>query len=130
MSVFGHKLCDALAKNDPIIFTQQFDPYTCEPQAAFCTASGDYGPSILAFMGYTSHLYGVELLRDRAIFSTNGDCGGCEYTQVEGEHEYTVKNDGKRAAIFIDGREMTAVECGVRIVTDLCGNVLSSYPTK
>ena len=130
LAIFGHNLCDALAMNDPVIFTQQFDPYTSEPQAAFCTASGDYGPSILAFMGYTSHLYGVEILRDRAIFSTLGDCGGCEYTQIEGERAYTVKNDGNRAAIFVDGRQITSVDCGTRVITDLDGNILKTYSIK
>ena len=125
LSLYGHKLCDALAQNDPVIFTQQFDPYTSAPQAAFCTASGDYGPSILAFMGYTSHLYGVEILRDTAIFSTMSDCGECEYTQIEGDHSYTVKNDGKRAAIFVDGKQISSVNCGTRIITDLFGNILS-----
>lgn len=127
LPVFGHKLCDALAQNDPVIFTQQFDPFTGEPQAAFCTASGDYGPSILAFMGYTSHLYGVELARDRVVFSTYPDCGGCEYTQIEGDRAYTVKNDGKKAAIFFDGRELLTVDCGTRVVADLDGNHVITY---
>ena len=127
LSIFGRKLCDALAQNDPVIFTQQFDPYTGAPQAAYCTASGDYGPTILAFMGYTSHLYGVELLRDRAIFSTWNDCVACEYTQVEGERSYTVKNDGKKAAIFVDNKELITVDCKTRVVTDLDGKIISTY---
>jgi hypothetical protein len=127
LSVFGHKLCDALAQNDPVIFTQQFDPYTGAPQAAYCTASGDYGPSILAFMGYTSHLYGVELVRDHAVFSTHPDLGGCEYTQTEGDRAYTVKNDGKKAAIFLNGKDLLTVDCGTRVITSLDGQLLSTY---
>ena len=82
---------------------------------------------LLAFMGYTSHLYGVELLRDRAIFSTWNDCGACEYMQVEGERSYTVKNDGKKAAIFVDNKELITVDCKTRVVTDLDGKIISTY---
>lgn len=128
LAVFGQKLCDALAKNNPVLFTQQFDPYTGEPQAGFCSAEGDYGPSILAFLGYTSHLYGVELLRDRVIFSTWPVCGGCEYTQIEGDRAYTVRSDGKRAAVLLDGQEKLVVDCGTRVITDPDGTGLLICP--
>lgn len=127
LPVFGHKLCSALAQNDPVIFTQQFDPYTGKPQAAFCTSNGDYGPTILAFMGYTSHLYGVELHRDTAIFSTCPDLNGCEYTLTNGDRVYTVKNDGKKAAVFIDGREIITVSAGTRVIVGIDGTVLKTY---
>lgn len=128
LPIFGHKLCDALAKNDPVIFTQQFDPYTGIPQAAFCTAAGDYGPTILAFLGYTSHLYGVEFVRDRVIFSSCPVIGGCEYTLTSGERTYTVKNDGKMEAVFVDGREIITVPVGTRVVTGIDGTLLCTYP--
>ncbi len=125
--IFGHKLCDALAMNDPVLFTQQFDHLTGEPQSRFCTTSGDYGPSILAFLGYTQHMYGVELRRGNAIFSTLGDCGGCEYTQIYGEKRYTVKNDGKKAAILIDGKELAVVPCGSKVTVDGEGRLIGCF---
>lgn len=128
LPVFGQKLCGALAQNDPVIFTQQFDPYTGKPQAAFCTATGDYGPTILAFLGYTSHLYGVELVRDTAVFSTCPVSGGCEYTLTVGEKAFTVKNDGRKAAVSVDGREIITVPAGTRVVTDAGGNLIKTYP--
>ena len=128
LPVFGQKLCGALAQNDPVIFTQQFDPYTGKPQAAFCTATGDYGPTILAFLGYTSHLYGVELVRDTAVFSTCPVSGGCEYTLTVGEKAFTVKNNGRKAAVSVDGREIITVPAGTRVVTDAGGNLIKTYP--
>ena len=121
--VFGHKLCDALAMNDPVLFTQQFDPFTCVPQAARASKNGDYGPTALAFLNFTTHMYGVEYRRDRLIWSSLGDSGGCEYTQRIGNNAYTIKNDGTKASGEINGRTVFTVPCGHRVVTDLKGTV-------
>lgn len=125
--VFGHKLCHALAMNDPVMFTQQFDHLTGKPQTELCTISGDYGPSILAILGYTAHMYGVEMRRKKLIFSTLGDCGGCEYSQIYGDSIYTVKNDGKKAALYINKKEIASVPCGTKVICDFNGNIEQSF---
>lgn len=119
--VLGHKLCDALAKNNPSVFPQQFDPFTATPSLK--GGMVNYGPTILAFLEYTARMYGVTPVREELRWGTVGG-GACEYTQTWGDRVYTVKNDGRQASLNINGKEIAVVPAGTRVVTDLQGNIL------
>ena len=83
----------------------------------------NYGPTILAFLEYTARMYGVTPVREELRWGTVGG-GACEYTQTWGDRVYIVKNDGRQAALNINGKEIAVVPAGTRVVTDLQGNIL------
>ncbi len=115
LPALGHKLCGALGKNDPALFTQQFDPFTGVPSVV---ESKDYGPTILAFLEYTAHLYGVCRERDCLVFRM-GEAGYWEYTQRWDEHRYTLVGDGAKGICLVDGKEVGRIQPGEKLVVAL-----------
>lgn len=108
----GHKLCDALALNDPVLFTQQFDPFTCEPSVG---EGNDYGPTILAFLEYTAHMYGVYKHRDSFIWNM-AESGNWEYTQVIDGKKYTMSAEGDVGTCLVDNDIVAKIKPGERYV--------------
>lgn len=108
----GHKLCDAISKNDPILFTQQFDPFTLEPSVG---EGNDYGPTILAFLEYTAHMYGVYKHRDSMVWNM-AEKGNWEYTQIIDGKEYTMIAEGEKGTCIADGKIVANIGVGERFV--------------
>ncbi len=108
----GHKLCDAIALNDPVLFTQQFDPFTCEPSVG---EGNDYGPTILAFLEYTAHMYGVYKHRDSIIWNM-AEFGHWEYTQIIDGKKYTLSADGDVGTCLVDNDIVAKIKPGERYV--------------
>ena len=94
-------------------FTQQFDPFTGEPSPG----PEDYGPTILAVMGYIEHIWGVHLEMGKVWFSL-GDGLKYRFERHWGGRDYRIESDGKKASATVDGREVYSGPCGVRIITD------------
>ncbi len=109
-------LCRAIGAR--CVFTQQFDAFTRAP-------SGDkdgYGPTMLAALEYIERLHGVHWHRDQLWWGAYGE-SETDYAQTVGDRVYRVVSDGTHAEGFINGKRIFRVGAGVRVVTDLCGNV-------
>ncbi|MBR6653371.1 MAG: hypothetical protein IKL27_01430 [Oscillospiraceae bacterium] len=132
----GKKLFDAVIKGG-YVFTQQFDPFTAEPSRVGMIsheplAAGSeeafqdsYGPTILAVLEYIAHIWGVHMNMGQLWFSLGS---GVKYTyeQQWGEHVYRIESDGETARVLFDGVEKLCHACGVRLITDLQGNLLDT----
>ena len=130
----GHKLMDAVI-NGGYVFTQQFDPFTAEPSRVGMisheplAADSDeafqdsYGPTLLAVLEYIAHIWGVHMNMGQLWFSL-GSGHRYEYEQQWGEHIYRIESDGNTARVFFDGTEKLCHACGVRLITDLNGELV------
>lgn len=130
----GKKLLEAIISGG-YVFTQQFDPFTAEPSRVgmmsheLLTADSDepfqdsYGPTLLSALEYIAHIWGVHMNMGRLWFSLGG---GMNYTyeQQWGEHTYRIESNGETARVFIDDTERFHHVCGVRLITDLQGQLL------
>ncbi len=118
--LIGEKLLELLKKEKS--FKQNYNPFTGK------VAKGEegYGPTMLAALEYISILYGVNIAYDKALWSA---CVAeeYEYTQEMYGKEFTVKCDGKTATAYISGEEMFSFDVGVRVETDLEGNIEAVY---
>lgn len=90
-----------------------------------------YGPAILSVMEYCSRMYGVHLVRDTLVWGTsslapqeNGTTADSEYEQIFGDRSFLLSLKGNQAKAYIDGRMVCSGERGLRIVTDLTGNLI------
>ena len=107
-------------------FVQQYDPFTMAP--SLYGVDGDqkaYGPAILSVLEYVSRMYGVHLSQEKIYWGTcclRGE--DSVYEQRFSDHTYRLELSGKKAAGFIDGREVFQAERNYRIVTDLSGHVV------
>ena len=125
LPVLGRKLFEAIG--EACHFVQQYDPFTMRPSGVDPDGNSGqdaYGPAMLAVMEYCSRMYGVHIHRDQILW---GSCRGVNgsYEQRWNGHCYRMENDGERAAAFIDGREIFCGERGLRIRTDLSGEILA-----
>ena len=119
----GNRLFHAIG--DKCVFVQQYDPFTGEPSIGGTDGARDaYGPAMLAVLEYISRMYGVDVVRDRLIFSCVKGAD-CRYEQYAGGHVYSVESEGDRVKFAIDGREVYAGTNGIRIETDLDGRFLN-----
>lgn len=84
-----------------------------------------YGPTILAALEYISLLCGVNIAFEQVKWSAVCLWPSCTYTQNMYGHSYTLTQDGRKMAAFIDGREIFTCSCGVEIITDLSGSIQS-----
>lgn len=113
----GRKVLELPCKTG--VFYQQYDPFTGEPGKSL----DGYGPMIFAFMEYLSLMQGVNISMDEAHWSNAVGCADSEYTQSMFGRDYTlVRKNGKMTA-RIDGKESFAASEGLRVVTDLEGNI-------
>ena len=134
----GEKLIQAIAENG-FRFTQQFDPFTGKPTLVHAVThqpvtegSGEpiqdaYGPTLLSALEYIAHRFGIHPHLEQVWFSLGS---GEEYTYeaVFYDRRYTIRSDGKKAEITVDGKAMGAYPCGQRIITDSRGHMLRSVP--
>ena len=134
----GEKLIQAIAENG-FRFTQQFDPFTGKPTLVHAVThqpvtegSGEpiqdaYGPTLLSALEYIAHRFGIHPHLGQVWFSLGS---GEEYTYeaVFYDRRYTIRSDGKKAEITVDGKAMGAYPCGQRIITDSRGHMLRSVP--
>lgn len=105
---------------DSLKFTQQFDPFT----ATVNNNKDGYGPSILAALEFISRMYGIHLSQDKVYWSCLDRKHQYEYTQLWGNHRFSMKTSGNKVNCWIDGNEIFSFTKGCRVVTDLAGKVL------
>ena len=115
----GRKVVELVRKHG--VFYQQWDAFTGEPGAGL----DGYGPMIFAFDEYLSYLYGVNLSMDRADWSCDVDDSETVYTQEMFGKEYTLRRKDQNMTAFLDGRELFTASAGLRVRTDLDGNLLA-----
>ena len=134
----GQKLIQAIAENG-FRFTQQFDPFTGKPTLVHAVThqpvtegSGEpiqdaYGPTLLSALEYIAHRFGIHPHLEQVWFSL-GSGEEYAYEAVFYDHRYSIRSDGKKAEITVDGKAMGAYPCGQRIITDSRGHMLRSVP--
>jgi len=116
-------------------FVQQYDPFTGVPSRVSpdtkrplppdsdSPAQEGYGPTLLAVLEYIAHIWGVHMQEGEIWFSFAGGLS-YEYSQVWGDSEYRIVSDGHEAKGYVNGKEIFASPCGMRIVTDKEGGIL------
>ncbi len=132
----GHRLMQAVIDGG-YLFTQQFDPFTGAPsrvstrtKAPMEPGSADpcqagYGPTALAVLEYMAHIWGIHLSRGQVWFSL-GSGDPYTYEQIIDGRSYRIENSGTEAHLFVDGKEKMASPCGVRLITDPEGRLLTT----
>lgn len=102
-------------------FSQQFDPFSgqlCPP------GQDNYGPTMIAVLEYISKLYGVDLDEETLVWSGLQRAEQTmEYTWQWSGNTYAIQNDKGVFRGSINGVENFSCDTGVRLVTDLQGNV-------
>ncbi len=129
----GHKLMDAVIRSD-YVFSQQYDPFTgiasrvgavskSPVKASDETVQDDYGPTLLAVLGYIDHIYGISRQRNEISFSLGS---GTAYTMEQhwNDHSYRIESNGKNARVLIDGSVCIESACGIRHITDADGKLI------
>lgn len=121
VSLIGDKFFKVLLLNGGTFFSQ-FDPVT--GIAAGLTPDG-YGPTILAALEYISRMHGVHLdvANDRVWWSALADGKDFTYTQRWGERNWTLACEKGQFTARCNDREVFSCTAGVRVVTDMEGNV-------
>lgn len=84
-----------------------------------------YGPTILAALEYISLLCGVNISFEQVKWSALCKWPSSTYIQKMYGHTYTLSQNGQTMTAFIDGKELFTCSCGVEILTDLSGSILS-----
>ena len=135
VSRLGRRLVRAIAEGG-CRFTQQFDPFTGKPSlvgmashAPIPPGSGeppqdDYGPTLLATLEYIAHIWGIHPHLGQVWFSL-GAGKPYVYEALFSGHAWRIDSDGARAEIRMDGRLVEKAPCGLRVITDEAGRVLS-----
>lgn len=84
-----------------------------------------YGPTILAALEYISLLCGVNIAFEKVTWSAALDQPASTYIQTMYGHDYQLEQDGKEMKAYINHQCVFCCSCGVQIVTDLGGTVIS-----
>lgn len=105
---------------DSMKFTQQFDPFT----GKINNSKDGYGPSILTTLELISRFYGVHLTQDKIYWSCLDSSHDYAYTQEWNGRQYSLQTRGNQVICSVDGRYVFGFTKGVRVVTDLNGNLL------
>ena len=131
----GKRLLRAIWESG-LSFTQQYDPFTGRaslvgqmshapiPAGSTEEAQNGYGPTVLSALEYIAHIWGVQPTMGQIWFSFGSAEKPYRYAQRDGGSEYAVESDGKRAAAFVNGKEVWQGGCGVRLITDEAGLLL------
>ena len=116
----GTKFLNVL--KDSLKFTQQFDPFT-----ATINNSGDgYGPSVLTSLEFISRFYGIHLTQDRVYWSCLNDKYDYKYSQEWNGLKFTLETKDNVVYCSIDNKRIFAFTKGIRVVTDLKGNIIEA----
>jgi hypothetical protein len=120
VALLGDKFRKLFSHNGGTFFSQ-FDPTT--GVAAGLTPNG-YGPTILAALEYISRMHGIHLdvEHDRVWWSAL-DSKDFTYTQRWGDRTWTLTSEKGHFKAALNGRNLFSCTVGVRVVTDLEGNV-------
>ena len=122
----GQKLIDAVDRNG-LRFTQQFDPFTGKASLVHAVthqpvAEGSgvpvqdsYGPTALACLEYIAHRYGIHPHLGQVWFSL-GTGKPYEYEAAFAGRSCSVRSDGHRAEIRMDGKILGRWKCGRRVI--------------
>lgn len=124
--LLGKKLFEAIGEN--CIFVQQYDPFTMKPSTVSLEGEQDaYGPAMLSVLEYAARMYGIHIERDRIYW---GAAAGreCVYEQEWDENVYRIENTGERVSSYVNGKKIFEKETGVKVVTDLQGEILQVIP--
>ena len=139
--MIGKKWLTLLKEQKKLV--QQYDPFTgapCVTRSEGLAPAGEeteryqevttlgpdgYGPTILAALEYISLLFGVNIACDRITWSACLGWPASTYVQHMFGHDYTLCQDGKTMTAQIDGKEVFSCSCGVQVVTEMDGSVLS-----
>ncbi|MFZ4766651.1 MAG: hypothetical protein ACOYMN_16990, partial [Roseimicrobium sp.] len=118
LSLIGTKLLKII-QQEKLVFGQQYDPFT----GATKNRTG-YGPTILSALEYISRMHGVHLnlINDQVWWSAL-DGSDFTYTQRWGERTWTLTTKEGRFTASMGDKEVFSCTRGVRVVTDLAGNV-------
>ena len=120
MTELGRKLTQAIGED--CAFSQQYDAVTMEPNGY----ERDYGPTTLAFLEYTSRMYGVNLTPDEIFWGAVESQHTWQYSQIWGDDVYTIKKSGDRVEASTRDRTLFTFSPGFRIVTDRSGKPKSA----
>jgi len=133
VTALGEKLIAAVGENG-CRFTQQFDPFTGRPSLVHAvthqpisSGSGEpvqdaYGPTMLSVLTFIALHFGIHPRLGRVWWSLGSRA--CEYEAAFYGHRYSLKNDGKKAELLVDGKPLCTHPCGVRVVTDEKGSLI------
>ncbi len=120
MSLIGQKLLPVLIRNG-CTFTPHLDPFTGAPSGH--TRDG-YGPMILAALEYISRMHGLHLdVANDQVWWSALDGADFTYTQRWGDRTWTLTAENDRFTASIGEKDLFSCTRGVRVVTDLAGNV-------
>ena len=114
----GKKLTQAIGEG--CAFSQQYDTFTMEPNGP---REMNYGPTTLAFLEYTSRLYGVNLTPHQVYWGCIESPWDWTYEQIWGDRVYRLEKRGNCAAAMLNGKKLFAFTPGFRMVTDWDGNL-------
>ncbi|MFZ5829958.1 MAG: MGH1-like glycoside hydrolase domain-containing protein [Planctomycetota bacterium] len=120
VTLIGRKLLPVLVRNG-CTFPQQLDAVTGEPSGP---KPDGYGPMTLAALEYISRMYGIhpDVASEQVWWSA---ADGAEFTATQrwGDRVWTLVGSQDRFTASLNGRECFSCTRGVRVVTDLDGNV-------
>jgi hypothetical protein len=131
ITILGGKLLDAVAATPGYRFPQQWNPQAYNGTPAAAPGPGDcYGPALLSLLEYTVYAHGVKprpadgvlLWSDAAV--PNRQAATATYSQVLGDHTYTLVASTGTFRGFRDASELFTATRGVRVLTDGRGKVL------
>ena len=132
----GKKLFDSVSKGG-LLFVQQFDPFTGAPSIVDPETKeplppdtdkefqDSYGPTLLSVLEYIAHIWGVHMHMGEIWFSL-GSGHSYTYEQRISSRTYRIESNGQEAHIFVDGLEKMASPCGVRLITDREGRLITT----
>jgi hypothetical protein len=120
--LLGDKFLKALIRNRNK-FAQQYDAITGETSVS---SRDGYGPTILAALEYVSRMHGIHLDVEKGQVWWSG------LTNAGPDYSYTQRWDDRMWALHctngsftghLNGRELFSCTAGVRVVTDLAGEL-------
>ncbi len=121
-SMIGDKLLKLLREKQS--FPAQFNPFTGE----YCeSVENTYGPMVLANLEYISLLYGVNIAYDKILWSGIDNQFDFEYTQKMFDNNYTLKCENGEYTASVNEKTLFTFTKGVRIETDMAGNIIKIY---
>ena len=134
--LIGTKVLELVAQAG--VFVQNYNPFT----GSFTPQSmNGYGPTVLSVLEYISLLYGVNIAKDRVLWTavgegvkkeTSGEVASVnaydfEYTQKIGDNRYTLQRQEGTMTALINGSCIFACTDNVRVETDPHGSILAIY---
>lgn len=123
LPLLAEKLFSAV-ENNGYAFTQQYDPFTAA--ASLKETQAAYGPTILAVLGYLTHLYGIFPHKGVLRFSA---MSGPAYTftyHLNGQ-THQIESDGRQAIITHAGKRLSPLPCGFSYTFCPDGTVKSTH---